>query len=887
MNIKTYSCFIASPSDTARERKICDTVFAEINKGLGHILNCRIESLKWEDDVRPGFGESGQQVINDQIGLNYDLFVGIMYKKFGTKTLKADSGTEEEFNLAHDRFIKKDSVDIMFYFNEEATVLSEINPDEWTKVVAFKKKVGGLGLYAPYNGADDFEEKLRKHITKFLGERHSVGESSIKVDEIKDIVKAETLKNIFLKRFNDSMRVFDGQSHAWVEPVLSTTKEISKNPDDNYNTRYPLGELIEKPESTIISAPPQFGLTCLGHYMVKEAWNKGDLWIYLNSPDTKPHTIHNAVKNQLTELEQDMSQVKCIILDTWDHYETNSLKKLKNLCDAHKEIPVIVLQTIDDSKFLESEQQEEISIDREFNSLHLLALPRYQIRKLVSSYNKAKEIADEEILLSKVATDLDNLNIHRTAFNCLTLLKAAEKQFDESPVNRTKMLEQVLYVLFDFGHVPTYGTKPDVKDCEHVLGRYCEILIKTKTYLFSKESFISDLKKFCTDKLIDLEVSVVFEVLVNNNILIKKGLEYSFRSSFWIFYFAAKRMHTDPKFAEYIFSSKAYVSSPEIIEFYTGIDRSRADAIEILTKDIKETCDIVFEKVGMPDNINPYAHALWKPTEASIDKVQNEISENVKNSNLPDEVKDQYADNSYNQIRPYNQSIQTILEKYSLLNLMQKIKASSRALRNSDFVEPEFKRAMLVEIMRGWEQLSKVLLALAPIMAADGRAAFEGAGFELSGDFGSTFEQKLNRIIQVNPTNVVAIFKDDLYSAKLGPLLYENFENETNPLMKHHLALLIIIGRPNEWKRVIENYIVSLNKNSFYLYDTVNALRTKYRYDYASPDTVREMVYLIKLGLAKHEFGGAKPVEKIKQISNSNLPQREYAEEAEEIVKKD
>jgi hypothetical protein len=47
------------------------------------------------------------------------------------------------------------------------------------------------------------------------------------------------------------------------------------------------------------------------------------------------------------------------------------------------------------------------------------------------------------------------------------------------------------------------------------------------------------------------------------------------------------------------------------------------------------------------------------------------------------------------------------------------------------------------------------------------------------------------------------------------------------------------------------------------------------------------MVYLIKLGLAKHEFGGAKPVEKIKQISNSNLPQREYAEEAEEIVKKD
>ena len=137
MNTKIYKCFIASPSDTNNERNICDKIFNEINKNLGEGCNFRIESLKWESDVRPSFGEDSQSVINSQIGNDYDLFVGIMYKKFGTPTSKADSGTEEEFNNAYDRYTKKDNVEIMFYFNDEPINPSEIVPAELEKVNNF------------------------------------------------------------------------------------------------------------------------------------------------------------------------------------------------------------------------------------------------------------------------------------------------------------------------------------------------------------------------------------------------------------------------------------------------------------------------------------------------------------------------------------------------------------------------------------------------------------------------------------------------------------------------------------------------------------------------------------------------------------------------------
>ena len=67
------------------------------------------------------------------------------------------------------------------------------------------------------------------------------------------------------------------------------------------------------------------------------------------------------------------------------------------------------MQTIDDSKFLEDE--EDIKIDREFNVLHLLALPRNQIRQVVCEYNKSKDIGEEDVVLNKVVNDLETLKI--------------------------------------------------------------------------------------------------------------------------------------------------------------------------------------------------------------------------------------------------------------------------------------------------------------------------------------------------------------------------------------------------------------------------------------------------------------------------------------------
>lgn len=202
MDTKIYKCFIASPSDTDSERNICDKVFNEINKNLGEVYNFRIESLKWENDVRPSFGFDSQDVINKQIGNDYDFFVGIMYKKFGSPTANAGSGTEEEFNNAYERFSKKESfVEIMFYFNNEApSTLNEIDPIELTKVNDFKKRISTCGgLYCDYRGCNDFEDKIRNHFNKFFIDKYKIPQNS------KNTKNGDGVLLILEGRLNDSL----------------------------------------------------------------------------------------------------------------------------------------------------------------------------------------------------------------------------------------------------------------------------------------------------------------------------------------------------------------------------------------------------------------------------------------------------------------------------------------------------------------------------------------------------------------------------------------------------------------------------------------------------------------------------------------------------------
>ena len=158
--------FVASPSDVTEERRLLEEVIQELNIIWSDTLDIRLDLIRWETHSAPGFGDDVQDVINKQISNSYDIFIGLMWTRFGTPTKRADSGTAEEFKRAYARH-KQDpgSVEIMFYFKNTPISPSDIDPDQLRDVLEFKSHLGDLGgLYSQFDSTDEFQNSVRVHL---------------------------------------------------------------------------------------------------------------------------------------------------------------------------------------------------------------------------------------------------------------------------------------------------------------------------------------------------------------------------------------------------------------------------------------------------------------------------------------------------------------------------------------------------------------------------------------------------------------------------------------------------------------------------------------------------------------------------------------------------
>jgi hypothetical protein len=85
--------FIASPGDVNEERDIVSLVVAELRRVFETLLPFSLDAVRWETHAWPDAGEDAQDVINREIG-EFDILVGIMWRRFGTPTTRARSGTD-------------------------------------------------------------------------------------------------------------------------------------------------------------------------------------------------------------------------------------------------------------------------------------------------------------------------------------------------------------------------------------------------------------------------------------------------------------------------------------------------------------------------------------------------------------------------------------------------------------------------------------------------------------------------------------------------------------------------------------------------------------------------------------------------------------------------
>jgi hypothetical protein len=78
------------------ERDTLPAVLEELNRGIAATRGLRLAPGRWETDAYPGFHPQGPQRLIDPILRieDYDVPLRIFWKRFGTPTTEAGSGTE-------------------------------------------------------------------------------------------------------------------------------------------------------------------------------------------------------------------------------------------------------------------------------------------------------------------------------------------------------------------------------------------------------------------------------------------------------------------------------------------------------------------------------------------------------------------------------------------------------------------------------------------------------------------------------------------------------------------------------------------------------------------------------------------------------------------------
>lgn len=196
--------FLASPSDVGEERSAAEDVVTSINKTIGRILGWQIDLHKWEE-TKPGFGRP-QEIINEKVDA-CDLFIGLLWERWGQPSGAYSSGFEEEFERAKARRKAGSEPDIWLFFK---VVTDEKDPGpQLANVLDFRKRQMALRevLFQEVSDTADWKAKLNnwliEHVLKLALPQMNTSRSEPSHVPILDAINDSELRTLSHKGIDE------------------------------------------------------------------------------------------------------------------------------------------------------------------------------------------------------------------------------------------------------------------------------------------------------------------------------------------------------------------------------------------------------------------------------------------------------------------------------------------------------------------------------------------------------------------------------------------------------------------------------------------------------------------------------------------------------------
>jgi DNA-binding protein HU-beta len=162
--------FISFTRDVIPEANAAAHIVQLVSMAVGQRTRIALESYLWNRDQPSDLGSGDAQSLINQETKKCTFFVGIMATRFGTPTARADSGMEEEYEMALrcKKAPRLPMSKLTYYFSKKKVDPDTIELDQLALVRAFREEVAEHGLYRTFSSKAIFKEQFREDLEKHV-----------------------------------------------------------------------------------------------------------------------------------------------------------------------------------------------------------------------------------------------------------------------------------------------------------------------------------------------------------------------------------------------------------------------------------------------------------------------------------------------------------------------------------------------------------------------------------------------------------------------------------------------------------------------------------------------------------------------------------------------
>jgi hypothetical protein len=157
---------IASPSDTADERKLIRRLILDWSAEHARDTERVLLPVLWETDAVPEMGERPQAILNRQLVQKCDILIGTFWTRLGTPTGEEPSGTVEEI-----RGFMRDGRPVLLYFSDLPAAPSTVDTAQIEALRAFRRECESEGIVFGYDSLDALERLVGRHLNRLVRDR--------------------------------------------------------------------------------------------------------------------------------------------------------------------------------------------------------------------------------------------------------------------------------------------------------------------------------------------------------------------------------------------------------------------------------------------------------------------------------------------------------------------------------------------------------------------------------------------------------------------------------------------------------------------------------------------------------------------------------------------